>query len=203
VARKFVFLAQQERLKQAEFLKRYLGKKVVYVQFDEMESSIHTKCKPVSIIIAIEPEKRKILGYMVAQMPAKGPLAEISRKKYGIREDHRPQAMDKLFTQLQPYIHPEADLKSDQNPRYPNPVKKHFPQACHITVKGRRGCIVGQGELKKIGFDPLFSLNHTCAMLRANLNRLVRKTWCTTKKIERLDDHLALYVSYHNLVLTE
>jgi len=40
-------------------------------------------------------------------------------------------------------------------------------EATHRTVKGRRGSIAGQGELKKIGFDPLFSLNHTCAMLRA------------------------------------
>ena len=56
-------------------------------------------------------------------------------------------------------------------------------------------------SLKKIRFDPLFSLNHTCAMLRANLNRLFRRTWCTTKKPERLALHIAMYVVFHNETL--
>jgi hypothetical protein len=72
----------------------------------------------------------------------------------------------------------------------------------HVTVEGQRGCIRGQGELKKVKFDPLFSLNHTMAMLRANVSRLIRQTWCTTKKAERLSDHLALYAYFHNTVLT-
>jgi hypothetical protein len=58
--------------------------------------------------------------------------------------------------------------------------------------------LTGQGELKVGGFDPIFSLNHTCAMLRANINRLFRKTWCTTKKMEMLEHHLAIYALYHN-----
>ena len=57
---------------------------------------------------------------------------------------------------------------------------------------------MGQGELKKIGFDPLFDLNHTAAMIRANINRLFRRTWCTTKRADRLEAHLELYVQYHN-----
>ena len=61
--------------------------------------------------------------------------------------------------------------------------------------------MTGQGELKKVVYDPIFSLNHTCAMLRANINRLVRKTWCTTKKPERLAMHITLYALYHNLNL--
>jgi len=47
------------------------------------------------------------------------------------------------------------------------------------TTKGRRECVVGQGELKGGGFDPLFSLNHTCAMIRAHVSRLFRRTWNT------------------------
>jgi len=66
-----------------------------------------------------------------------------------------------------------------------------------------RGCVAGQGELKKIGFDPLFSLNHTYAMMRANINRLFRRTWNTTKDPRKLRDHIDLYVWYHNSELTE
>jgi hypothetical protein len=57
---------------------------------------------------------------------------------------------------------------------------------------------VGLGQLKKIGFDPLLSLNHTYAMLRANINRLIRKTWRTTKDPWGLKDHIELYVNFHN-----
>jgi len=38
-------------------------------------------------------------------------------------------------------------------------------------------------------------------MLRANVNRLIRRTWCTTKRIDRLVDHLTIYADYHNRLL--
>ncbi|MCB0350947.1 MAG: transposase, partial [Bdellovibrionales bacterium] len=68
----------------------------------------------------------------------------------------------------------------------------------HLTTPGQRGCVAGQGELKKVAFDPLFSINHTFAMCRANINRLLRRTWCTTKRPDRLVAHLDLYVNFHN-----
>lgn len=89
-------------------------------------------------------------------------------------------------------------IKSDENPHYPPLIRELFPRGEHLRYKGRRGCVVGQGELKRGGFDPLFSLNHTAAMFRANVNRLFRRTWCTTKKREALTAHLALYSLYHN-----
>ncbi len=134
-------------------------------------------------------------------MPAKGPLAELSRKKYGIREDHRGTARECLFQELKASISKTAVIKSDENPHYTMTVRKFFPDSIHKTYKGKRGCITGQGELKKTGHDPLFSLNHTCAMFRANINRLVRKTWCTTKDPKRLADHIKIYCQYHNSVL--
>jgi hypothetical protein len=93
-------------------------------------------------------------------------------------------------------------ITTDENPKYPGWLRSVFPEATHETHKGRRGCRTGQGELKKIGFDPLFGLNHTAAMIRANVNRMFRRTWCTTKRPARLALHLELYVFYHNTVLT-
>ena len=89
-------------------------------------------------------------------------------------------------------------FKSAQCPRYPKLVRRHFPQATHLAYKGRRGCVVGQGELKRGGFAPLFALNHTAAMLRDNLKRLSRKTWATTKRLDRLQCLLELYMCRHN-----
>ena len=54
----------------------------------------------------------------------------------------------------------------------------------------------------KLGFDPLFSINHVFAMMRDNVKRLSRKTWCNTKKKELLEKHIHIYVDFHNCVLT-
>ena len=190
-------LAKEENQRFLESLKSP-DTQVNEVQFDEMETFERSKCLPLSIPLVVEAKTRKILGFRVCQMPAKGPLAAISRKKYGPRDDHRAETAESLFQDLKEVIRPDATVTSDQNPKYPQWIQNQFPNVLHKKVKGRRGCVVGQGELKKIGFDPLFSLNHTAAMLRANINRLFRRTWCTTKLKERLAAHIELYVFYHN-----
>lgn len=168
------------------------------VQFDDLETFEHTKCKPVSVTIAVEEGSRRILGLAVARMPAKGPLTSKAKKLYGFRQDERAQGRRELFKKLRWVVAEDAVLKSDQNPHYPASVRRFFPKGTHVTYQGRRSAITGQGELKRIGFDPIFSLNHTCAMFRANLSRLFRKTWCTTKSIHSLRAHLILYAEYHN-----
>ena len=199
VVRKFLFLAAQAEIRLQTSLATHLPSKVI--EFDDMETFEHSKCKPVSITLAVESKTRKILGLEVARMPAKGPLASISRRKYGLRPDERREARKALFRRLQPLVCREADIKSDENPHYPRDVGKYFPRGTHKTFKGKRGCVVGQGELKKVVFDPLFSLNHTCAMFRANVARLIRRTWCTTKRVDRLQAHLILYAEFHNSTL--
>lgn len=202
VARKLIFLGLQARFRQMHYLKQFVLCPVERAQFDELESFVHTKLKPLSVALMVDQNHRKILGFQVSQMPAKGLIARKSREKYGLRPDERADGMETLFHETAPLLSRTAMLTSDQNPKYPGWLKQYPNQWSHHTTKGRRGCIVGQGELKKIGFDPLFSLNHTCAMLRRNVNRLERQTWDTTKKIERLVDHLWIYMDFHNRELT-
>lgn len=200
VVRKFLFMSEVASSKLRVWNRKFAP--AVEVQFDDLETHEHSKCKPLSVTLIVEARTRRILDFEVARMPAKGPLAEISRKKYGFRKDERAEKRKILFQRAKPLIAPHAQIRSDSNPHYPADVKRFFPKASHETVLGARGAITGQGELKKIKFDPLFSLNHTCAMLRANVNRLIRKTWCTTKKPERLRAHLVLYAMSHNLRLS-
>jgi hypothetical protein len=173
------------------------------VQFDDLETSEHTKLKPLSVALAVDPDTRKILGIQVSRMPARGIQAKIAFRKYGIRKDERRLGWNRLFKSLVPLVKPDSEFLSDQNPHYPAVLRAYFPMARHETTPGARGAITGQGELKKLSFDPLFALNHTCAMLRANMNRLLRRTWCTTKTIRGLKEHLAIYVDYHNRILTK
>ncbi len=203
VVRKLYFLAKQANAEINKYRNSIGDGSILDMQFDEMETIEHTKCKPLSIALAVTTEKRKILAMEVSQMSCKGPLTPISLKKYGYRTDKRAKGIKNMLQTIKPLLHPNAVLTSDKCGRYTTPVKKYLPKTItHRTVKGRKSSTGGQGEIKKIRFDPIFSLNHTCAMLRANVNRLIRKTWCTTKKPEALKAHLAIYMNYHNQVLT-
>ena len=202
VVRKFLYLASYARRMQQAWRETLPPEQILQLMFDEMESFERSKCLPLSLPLVVLPGERKILAIGVCLMPAKGLLARLSRAKYGPRPNHRPQCVDALFTQIQPLVSPSVEFTTDENPHYPAWIKRHFPHATHRKVKGRRGCVVGQGELKKMGNDPLFSLNHTAAMIRANVNRMFRRTWCTTKRPDRLQAHLEIYAHYHNTVLT-
>jgi hypothetical protein len=204
VVRKFRYLANQARLQHKAWQEELGsdGARLLEIQFDDLETSEHSKCKPLSVALSVEKKTRKILSIHVSQMSPKGTLVHKARKLYGKRKDKRSEGWNQMMRELTPLVSPFSKITSDQNPKYAPLIQKYFPHSTYIQVKGRRGCITGQGELKVGGFDPLFSLNHTCAMLRANLNRLFRKTWCTTKNIQGLRDHLAIYVKFHNEVLT-
>lgn len=199
VVRKLLHMGPRAQ-KKIQALNRQRPKSRV-IEFDDLESFEHTKCKPLAVGLAVEYRSRWILGYQVGQMAAKGPLAVKSLKKYGWREDQRRKARAKLFTRIRKYVHKDAVIKSDENPHYERDIKKFFPEARYYTYKGRISSLGGQGELKKTGFDPIFSLNHTCAVMRYRTSRLIRKTWNTTKKKERLSLHLALIILHHNLSL--
>jgi transposase-like protein len=196
VARKLVFLGRTAH--QHLFSSNLKRPKCKIIEFDDLETFEHTKLKPLSVTLAVEFKTRRILGFKVSQMPAKGHLAKKSFKKYGPRKDFRSFGQKALLKDLLFMTQDNVIIKSDQNPHYKPLIKKFFPHCEHEAHKGQRGCVTGQGELKKIGFDPLFSLNHTCAMFRANINRLFRKTWCTTKRPDRLFYHIALYSVFHN-----
>lgn len=196
VARKLVRLAARARDRLLlDIEQRSFGPVLV---FDEMETFEHSKCKPLSIALAVEEGTRRIVAVEVAQMPAKGLLAKASRRRYGPRRDDRPLALRAMFRRMDLANAEVQVVKSDESPRYPRRVRQHFPKAVHETHRGRRGCVVGQGELKAIGRDPLFSLNHTAAMIRDRLKRMSRRTWCTTKRPDRLQALLDLYAWFHN-----
>jgi hypothetical protein len=150
------------------------------------------------VVLAVEATSRIIIGAHVNRMPAKGLLAAKSRAKYGPRADERSKGWAQILQRMSEVCTPDANITSDENPHYSRFVKLYFPKSAHRKVSGGRGCIAGYGELKKKGFDPMFSLNHTCAMFRDNLACLKRRTWTTTKKPESLQVLIDIYIKNHN-----
>lgn len=195
VVRKSIFLGMKAEYRL--FSRNAELPKATMIEFDDLETFEHTKCKPLSVTIAVESSSRRVLGFCVSSMKAKGPLVERA-KKYGQRVDTRSLARAQVFRKIQPLVDERAVIKSDMNPHYENDVSRFFPNANYIQYRGKRGSNTGQGEIKRVKYDPLFSLNHTCAKMRADVNRLFRKTWCTTKNPERLYLHLAIFADFHN-----
>lgn len=198
VARKLVRLGRAAREQHRRWLDSGAVADCEKIVIDEMETLEHTKLKPLAIAVAVVDGKRLILGAEVSRMPAKGRLAARSRAKYGRRRDNRARGLRRVLSAARLAAPHVRTIKSDECPRYPTHFRAAFPAAVRETHKGRRACVVGQGELKAGGFDPLFSLNHTCAMFRDNLKTLSRRTWCTPKRPDRLQALVDIYVIFHN-----
>lgn len=167
------------------------------IQFDELETIHHTKCKPLSVALIVS-EEYLLLEAQVAEMPAKGRLAEVSRRKYGVRQDHRKEKLRESFKNLaKKLISPPEVIESDQRPGYRQLVKEYFPQSQYLqynrSEKERLQARLHEKQNKK-KFDPLFPINHKCALLRSHIKRLTRRSWCTTKKPENLQLHLDIFI---------
>lgn len=196
IASRLVWQAALSREKNKRYLAAFIDQHgpIKCVQFDDLVTIEHTKCKPLTVPVAIVDGKRVPLGFAVAAIPANGHLAAISRQRYGYRKDHSRTARDGVIKQLKTVLPEDIHFKTDGHDHYKTLIKKHFPMATHSVFKSEKGCVVGQGELKKTKFDPLFSVNHSFATMRAKINRLNRRTWCTTKLPERLADHIDIFI---------
>ncbi len=198
IERKFVYLAKKARINQKELLKKWSKNPLNEIQFDDLISSVHTKLKPISISVVVDPKSFQVLGARAAEIPAFGKISEISRRKYGKRKNRHPKILSELLFDLKSSIASEVNFKTDEHKRYAEIIAGHFPRAKHQTYKGQRASIVGMGELKTRSFDPLFAINHTLACFRGGMNRFFRRTWCTSKTLKHTQDHIDIFVDYYN-----
>lgn len=199
IARKLRYLGEKCRRENLKQLNK--SRETVRLQIDDLITKEKTKLKPVSISIAVDGDSGMILGAEVSQIPSFGHLAKLSKKKYGYRQCHHRKALDNLFHKITSSIHPYAEIRSDEHARYPEFIQKYLPHSNHLTFKSERACVVGQGELKKVKYDPLFKVNHVCAMMRDGISTLVRKTWSVTQVLARLKDLIEIFIHYFNNVL--
>jgi len=202
VANKMRFLAVQFERNHAARLqaRRNHGESALIqeIYLDEMITYEHTRCKPLAVAMIVTKE-REVLAFSVEEMPAIGKhLRKISIRKYGKRPNHRARGILKCLRAVRHLVAGDVVIKTDEEKSYARLIKQVLPRAHHLTFTSRRAVIAGQGELKDRHFDPLFAINHTFAMCRAFISRLVRRTWANTKKLQRFRAHLWIYVDLHN-----
>jgi len=196
VARRLVLLAQEARHREA--IRRNAAPLAGTVMFDDLITFEHTKLKPLSVTVIADADRWRIIGSTVSQIPASGHIAEKSRKKYGKRPDKSIRARHKLMSNTAALISIKSMVITDKHKHYPALVKRHLQEATHVQHESIKASVVGQGELKKSGKDPLFCINHQLAMFRANVSRLFRRSWNTTKRVSRLSDHLDIFIDDYN-----
>ena len=147
-----------------------------------------------------DADRRFILAAKPCQIASFGHLAKISVKKYGKRKSYHRENLDDVFKLITPLVKEDAIIDSDEHQNYLPAVKKYFPSAKYSQFKSEKSCIAGQGELKRTKFDPLYSINHTLAMLRDGISTMVRRSWSTTQDTKRLEGHLEIFIYYYNQI---
>jgi transposase-like protein len=198
IYRRFLWLSDVAKDKHSLFLSSLDSAKVLYL--DEMESIEHTKLKPLTVPLIVDQDQR-ILGVSVGTISAKGHLAEISLKKYGKRPNQSEERILEILKNLPQNMRPHC-IKSDGKLLYKKLIQQKWQNINHEVFIRKSDRRIEQPHLKseKKRFDPMFAINQRCAKLRADVNRLIRRSWSTTKKIENLKKHLIIYSCYNNQV---
>jgi transposase-like protein len=196
VARRIPWFARLAREANARHVAS-LGPREI-LMFDEMISFEHSNWKQLSLPIVVDEETQSILAVGVARIPCSGPNAQKAYDKYGPRPTQVPAVLRAVLGRVAPLVGPQGYVMTDRSKAYPDALREVFPQRLHVAFPSRKACVVGQGEMKEGGWDPLFMLNHAYAMIRDHLCTLHRATWCTTKRPDRLHDLLDIYAWWHN-----
>lgn len=187
-----------QRLEVLESARRYRGR----FQLDELETfEIDRRLQPVTVPILIESSSYFVIHAETADLPARGRLSRPKRRqkhlfeeKYGKRRSGSTRAVKRSFEVLAAITARDERVRvtTDRKASYATIVRRLFgSRSRHVRASSR--------ERRKYG-SALFPINHTLAMVRDNVSRLVRRTWAVSKRRQRLDLHLWIWAVWRNYV---
>lgn len=154
-----------------------------YVQTDEMETFEHTHKRPLGIQLAIRVKTGEILSARVARIPMKAQIASPKKKAEYALLTNRKQKQVELLLDLEKIMKKDSTLETDGK---------------YIARKTVNQILEGVEYESKVRASEMWRINKACLKLRQNVSRLRRQTLATTKKADRLQKHLALYIAYNN-----
>jgi transposase-like protein len=171
-------------------------------QLDELETFEHSRrLKPVTVPVLIERKSYFVLHAACAPLPARGRLSPAyQRKKQAMEEVSGKrksgsvavvrESLDCLARVHWGYgpVWVETDRKTSYSTNLERIFGGRLRHARHSSTAARN-----------YG-NPLFPINHTLAMMRDGVSRLVRRTWAAAKFRERLATHLWIWIAYRNYV---
>lgn len=187
----------------AIYLRANYGKVDGVFQLDELETfETHRLARPVTVPVLIERKSYFVLSTDVAPMGPRGrlhPAAQRRKEKdealYGKRQSGSRDAVKQAFELLREML-PEdklLDIQTDRKSTYRSLLRQIFSDCLgsHVRESSRR---------RRDYSNVLFPINHTLAMMRDGISRLVRRSWGASKLRERLKDHMAIWMVYRNYV---
>jgi transposase-like protein len=170
---------------------------------DEAESfETDRRLKPLTLPVLIERSSRFILHLSVAPLAARTPLSgrlEQRRQELvaveGRRKSGSREAVKGCLEVLRERTQPTERLRvvTDRKASYPALLKEVFGERELVHTRT-------SSKERRDEKNPLFAINHTLAMLRDGVSRLVRRTWAHAKLGARLALHLWIYAAWRNLV---
>lgn len=170
---------------------------------DELETYEHDRrIMPVTVPVLIQRETRFIIHLETGDLPARGGLSPIMRKRkwareraFGRRRNGSRRAVDACVAALS-RIHDERvplSIVTDRKSSYPVIIRRWFGSRIGSFVR------VSSHSARDVR-NPMFPINHTFAMMRDQVSRLVRRNWGSSKRQSALRTHLWIYAAWRNYV---
>jgi len=171
-------------------------------QLDELETFEHSRrLAPVTVPVLIERKSYFVLDLECAPLPCRGRLSEEDREKkaerelqFGKRRSGSRDAVRKCFETLAS-LHLERGpvlVQTDRKVTYASILSQVFKS----RVLHQRHSSKAERNYK----NPLFPINHTLAMMRDGISRLVRRSWAASKLREQLERHAWIWIVWRNYV---
>ena len=83
-------------------------------------------------------------------------------------------------------------VASDYKSTYPHLIRRQLGRAARHSQHA--------STARRNRKNPLFPVNHTFAMLRDGVSRLVRRSWAAAKRRARLLEHMWIWIAWRNYV---
>ncbi len=172
-------------------------------QLDELETfETDRRLKPVTVPLLVHLPSRFILHAAVGTLPPRKPLSpskqrqleRIEAEEQKKRGSESREKVSECFAVLKQLTLGEGQVRvgTDEKSSYRAILRKSFgSRLVHQRTNSRE---------PRTFLNPLFLVNHTFAMLRDGLGRLVRRNWGASKEREKLEWHLWLYIGWRNYV---
>lgn len=171
-------------------------------QLDELETYEHNRrLQPLTVPVLIHCPSYFVVDLAVAPLPCRGRLSARNRERkiareglYGTRRSGSRRAVEACLQTLAAARRPAGriELETDCKHEYVRSVQRLLgADTPHQRTSSK--------EPRDYG-SPLFAINHTLAMLRDGVSRLVRRTWAASKQSLQLGRHLWIWVCWRNYV---
>ncbi|MFY9345884.1 MAG: hypothetical protein WAT39_25555 [Planctomycetota bacterium] len=167
---------------------------------DEEETYEAASIRPLTMPVLIEKQTWFVVATAVGSIRRLAAVGSARRERQdkdeqrrGPRPDQSSECVRKVLEELARRV-PTGNilLRTDQKKTYGPIASGVFPgRLVHEQTSSR---------LLRNANNPLFPINVTLAMTRDNCGRLRRRSWLVTKKAERLQNHLAIFIAYRNYV---